>query len=187
MRDPSGRSRRRVLGAVFALGIILLGLSGCKNSTTPDGNQKARIVIRNDIGLAVDIYLDGAFQFFLEQKEYYYIENVNPKVYFLEAKKRGTQLVLQTAKIEVTENRDYTWTIASSAVVTITNHYGETLSLYGDGTFQTDITDQTSASIQAIPYGEHLFEAKRPNETEVLASTRIEILSDKVYTWTISK
>jgi hypothetical protein len=187
MRNQNQGGTPRILGAAFVLGFLLLGISGCKNSTTPEGNEKPRIIVRNNIGIAVDIYLDGVFQFYLEQKEYYYIENVSPKTYSLEARKKGTEIVLQTAKMDVTENRDYYWTISSSAVVTITNRYGETLSIYADGTYQTDVGDQSSASIQSAPYGEHLFEAKRPNQTEVLASTRIEVLSDKVYTWTIAK
>jgi hypothetical protein len=186
MRGAGRGGTWRALGTALALGALLLGLPGCKNSTTPDGDQKARIVIRNNIGIAVDIYVDGVFQFYLEQREYYFVENVSLKAYSLEARKKGTEIILQTAKMEITENRDYYWTINSSAVVTITNHYGETLSIYADGTYQTDVDNQSSASIESAPYGDHLFEAKRPNQSEVLASTRIEILSDKVYTWTIT-
>jgi len=187
MGKPAKPRIGQVLGAAVCLGILLLASSGCKNTTTPDGNENPRIIVRNNLGIAVDIYMDGVYQFFLENKEYYYIENVTLGTHLLEAKIKGTQTLLKSVSAEISENQDYTWTISSTAVVTITNNYGETLSLYGDGTYQTDLDNNSSASIQQIPYGEHLFEAKRPDESEVLVSTQIEVLEDKQYTWTITK
>jgi hypothetical protein len=184
-----GRLRKQIvaaaLGAAVCLGIFLFVSSGCKNSTTPD--EKPRITVRNDCGLAVDIYMDGVYQFYLEQKEYLYIENVTPGKHTLEAKKKGTETLLKSVSVETSATSNYTWTIKSTASVTVINHYGETLSVYGDGTYQTDLKDQESNAILNITYGEHLFEAKRPNESVVVASTRIEVLGDKAYTWTITK
>jgi hypothetical protein len=176
-----------VLGTAACLGLLLLAGAACKNSTTPDGNDKARIRINNNCGIAIDIYMDSEYKFYLEYKEYFYIENFNLGTHFLEAKKKGTDTVLKSTVAEITIQQDYTWTISSSATVVVINKYGETLSLYGDGTYQSDIDDQVTASIPDMPYGEHLFEAKRPNQTEVLASTRIDILGDNLYSWTITK
>lgn len=85
-----GRLRKQIVGAALGiavcLGIFLLASSGCKNTTTPD--EKPRITVRNNSGIAVDIYMDGAYQFYLEYKEYYYIENVAAGTHTLEAKKR---------------------------------------------------------------------------------------------------
>jgi hypothetical protein len=177
----------RVLGMSAFLGLLLSAGPGCKNSTTPDGNDEARIIVRNNCGIAVDIYLDDVYQVFLEQKEYSYIENFSLGTHVLKAKKKGTDILLKSTTGEFTQKQDYTWTITSSAVVTITNNYGETISLYGDGTYQSDLENGVSAQIPDIPYGEHLLEAKRPNQTEVLASKRIEVLGDNVYSWTITK
>jgi hypothetical protein len=185
MRRQSQQTQGHFLGAGVCLGILISLISGCKNSTTPD--DKPRIIVRNNCGIAVDIYLDGAYQFFLEFKEYYYIENISLKTYKLEAKRKATQTLLKTVSIEITQNRDYTWTISSTASLAITNNYGETLSIYGDGTYQTDIENGRSNSIQNIVYGRHLLEAKRPNTSTVVASTTIEVLEDKGYTWTITK
>jgi hypothetical protein len=187
MGKPTMRIIRQAMGAAVCLGILLSALSGCKNSTTPDEPEEARILVRNNCGIAVDIYMDAVYQFFLEDKEYYYIENLTLGTHALQAKKKGTDTVLKSISAEITEKKDYTWTINSLAVITITNKYGETLSIYGDGTYQTDIDDQGTATIQSMPYGEHLFEAKRPSQTEVLASTSFEVLEDKEYTWTITK
>jgi len=187
MTKPRNRTIRQALGMAFWLGILLSALAGCKNSTTPDEPKEARIIVRNNCGISVDIYMDGVYLFYLEYKEYYYIEDVALGTHALVAKKMGTDTLLKSISTEVSEKQDYTWTISSTAIVKIINNYGETLSVYGDGTYQTDIDDGASASIQNIPYGEHLFEAKRPDESEVLASTSFEVLEDKEYTWTITK
>ena len=184
-----GQLKKQIVGAALGmavcLGIFLLASSGCKNSTTPD--EKPRITVRNNCGIAVDIYMDGTYQFYLEHKEYLYIENVAAGKHTLEAKKRGTATLLKSVSVETTADSNYTWTIGSTATATIINHYGETLSVYGDGTYQTDLADQESNLIQNVTYGEHLFEAKRPSQSEVVASTRIEVLGDNAYTWTITK
>ena len=177
----------RALRISVCLGLLLLAGSGCKNSTTPDGNDKPRITVRNNCGIAVDIYMDGTYKFFLEHKEYYYIEDVPVGTHLLVAKRKGTDKVLKSETAEIAAASNYTWTLNSTASVAITNNYGETLSIYGDGTYQTDVDDQVTAQIGKVDYGGHLFEAKRPNQTEVLASTTIEVLGDNVYTWTITK
>ena len=184
-----GQLRKQIAGAALGtavcLGFFLLGSSGCKNTTTPD--EKPRITVRNDCGIAVDIYMDGVYQFNLESKEYYYIENVAAGKHTLEAKKKGTATLLKSISVETSATSNYTWTIGSTASVTIINHYGEKLSVYGDGAYQTDLEDQESDLVNNVPYGEHLFEAKRPSQSEVVASTRIEVLGDNGYTWTITK
>ena len=175
------------MGTAVCLGILLLASSGCKNSTTPDENKQARLFVRNNCGIAIDIYMDGVYQFFLEYKEYYYIENITLGTHQLEAKQKGTATLLKSQSMDVSQNGDYTWTITSAASIVITNKYGETLSVYGDGIYQSDVNDQGNMIIESMPYGEHLFEAKRPNESEVLASTKIEVLEDRQYSWTITK
>ncbi len=184
-----GRLKKQIVGAALStavcLGIFLVASSGCKNSTTPD--EKPRITVRNNCGIALDIYMDGVYQFYLENKEYYYIENVTAGKHALQAKKKGTETLLKSITVETTATSNYTWTIGSTASVTIINHYGETLSVYGDGAYQTDLKDRESNLVKDVPYGEHLFEAKRPSQSQVLASTRIEVLGDNGYTWTITK
>jgi hypothetical protein len=176
-----------VWGTVAILGLLILGGPACKNSTTPDGNDKARIRVNNDCGIAIDIYMDSEYKFYLEYKEYYYIENFALGKHLLEAKKKGTDTVLKSTVADITIAQDYTWTVRSSATVAVVNKYGETLSLYGDGTYQSDIDDGVTATIPNIPYGEHTLEAKRPNQSEVLKSTTINVLGDNLYTWTITK
>jgi len=187
MSKRKNRIKWPALGTAVCLGLLLLAGPGCKNSTSPDKPERARIRVNNNCGIAIDIYMDTKYQFFLENQEYFYIENFELGTHLLEAMQKGTQTTLKSTVAELTANQDYTWTVSSSAAVAVTNNYGETISLYGGGTFQTDIDNQVTATIANMPYGEHLFEAKRPDESEVLASTTIVVLGDNVYKWTITK
>jgi len=191
MRFKMGKRKNQIRwqawGTAVCLGLLLLAGSGCQNSPTTDEPDQARIRVNNNCGIAIDIYMDTKYQFFLENQEYYYIENLELGTHLLEAMQKGTQTPLKSTVAEITAKQDYTWTVSSTAAVVVTNNYGETISLYGDGTFQTDIDDQVTATISNMPYGEHLFEAKRPDESEVLASTTIVVLGDNIYKWTIAK
>jgi hypothetical protein len=183
--------KKRISGPAVAmaacLGMLLAAGPGCKNSTTPDDTGLPKITVRNNCGIAVDIFMDGTYQFFLEYKEYYYLENVATGTHVLTAKKKGTDKLLKSATAEINETSNYTWTISSTASVAITNNYGETLDIYGDGVLQDTIETGKSDSISNITYGEHPFEAKLTGTSTIVASTVIDITEDKGYTWTITK
>ncbi len=159
----------------------------CKSPTAPEEDVQPYITVRNGSGIALDIYMDGAFQFFLENNEYYYIENVAPGTHLLEAKRKDTDILVKSRTVETTADSRYTWTITSAASLRVTNNYGETLDLYGDGTFQSEIGDQAEVIAANIPYGEHLLEAKKQGGTTVVASTTIDVIEDVQYTWVIQK
>jgi subtilisin family serine protease len=159
----------------------------CKNPAGPDEDQQPYITVRNSCGIALDIYMDGTFQFYLENNEYYYIENVIPGTHLLEAKKKDTNILVKSQTAEIQENYGYTWTISSNAALKITNNYGETLDIYGDGTFQSALPDQTDLLLGSISYGEHTVEAKKQGGTTVVASTTIEVIEDITYEWIIQK
>lgn len=182
------RKAQSVLSKAFVicLGILTLFLVGCKNPAGPDDTQPY-ITVRNACGIALDIYMDGIFQFYLEDYEYYYIENVTPGTHLLEAKKKDTDILVKSETVETSGDSSYTWTITSAASLTITNNYGETLDIYGDGEFKFEIADQAETPISNIPYGEHLLEAKKTGGTTVVASTTIDIIEDIQYTWVIQK
>lgn len=183
------RKAQSVLSKAFVifLGILALFLVGCKNPTGPDDEQQPYITVRNGSGIDLDIYMDGTFQFYLANSEYYYIENVQPGTHLLEAKKKDTDILMKSRTVETTAEFSYTWTITSAAALKITNNYGETVDIYGDGAFYTDLADQGEAIISNIPYGEHLIEAKKEDSSTVVASTTIEVMEDITYTWVIQK
>lgn len=176
-----------LLGAVICLALLSLTLATCKNPTGADEDTEPYITVQNSCGIALDIYMDGTFQFYLNNNEYFYIEKVTPGTHLLEAKKKDTDFLLKSKTVEIEANYSYTWTISSEAQLKITNKYGETLDIYGDGTYQSEVPDQTDALIPSVPYGEHTMEAKKQGGTTVVASVTIDFAEDVVYTWVIQK
>jgi hypothetical protein len=174
------------LGVGLCLVSLALASFSCKNPTS-GGQAQPSITVNNGSGIALDIYMDGNFQFYLNDNEYYIIQNVSLGTHLLEAKKKDTGILMKSYTANIEANSDYIWTIVSGASLKITNHYGETLDIYGDGTYQTDIPDQSDLVIPTIPYGEHLIEAKIQGGTTVVASTTFEIMEDITYTWVIEK
>ena len=183
------RSTRSALAKAAFLCLVILAVSsvGCNNPAGPDEEQQPYITVRNGSGIALDIYMDGTFQFFLNDNEYYYIENVAPGTHLLEAKKKDTDILVKSRTVETTADYSYTWTITSEAALKITNKYGETLDIYGDGNYYAELADQTEAILSSVSYGSHLIEAKKPDSTTVVASTTIEVTEDTTYTWVIEK
>ncbi len=186
MVNPKKPKRSLPVTTAIWLGILALSLISCKNPTSADEEQPY-ITVRNSCGIALDIYMDGTFQFYLENNEYYAIQNVSTGTHLLEAKRKGTDTLIKTYTAEIASNFGYTWTITSGASLKITNNYGEALDIYGDGTFQSELADQTELIVATIPYGEHVLEAKKTGGTTVVASTTLEIIEDVIYTWVIQK
>jgi hypothetical protein len=175
------------LAIAVCLGILALALFSCKNPAGTDNDQQPYITVQNDCGIDLDIYMDGVFQFYLDNGEYYAIQNVAPGTHLLEAKKKGTDILVKSYTAETSANFSYTWTISSNAQLEITNNYGETLDIYGDGEFQSEVADQSKLLFATIPYREHLIEAKKQGGTTVVASTTIDVIEDVLYTWIIQK
>lgn len=171
----------------ICLGILALASISCKSPAGTDDEEAPYITVRNGCGIALDIYMDSALQFYLNDTEYYTIQNVSLGTHLLEAKRKDTDILVKSYTAEIAENSGYTWTISSNATLKITNNYGETLDIYGDGTFQSELTDQTDLLFATIPYGEHLVEAKKQGGTTVVASITIDIIEDITYTWIIQK
>jgi hypothetical protein len=187
MMKPRNPRAVSSLMLTVSLGFLVLALFSCKNPTGPDQDTQPYINVRNGSGIDLDIYMDGTFQFSLYNNEYYLIENVAPGEHLLEAKRMDTDILVKSFTVETTAEFGYTWTITSDATLKVTNNYGETLDIYGDGTFQSDIADQAEIIAAHFPYGEHFIEAKKSGGTTVVASITIEVLEDIMYTWVIQK
>lgn len=185
-KHKKGRSTLFV-GIVFAVGICLLASTSCKNITTPeDSTDGITVTVQNDCGIAMDIYLDKNFQFSVEYLESNNINNISLGLHEFEAKKMGTETLLSYLQVDIFEKIDYTWTILSEASLHVTNAYGETLSIYGDGELLSDIGSQGTLVVENVLYGEHLFSATTSDGTEV-ASLSLDMDENKPYLWTISK
>jgi len=166
------------------LGLLLVSLLGCKNATTDE--LPATLLVNNECGVAVDVFMDGIFEFSLDNNEYNTILDVTIGTHPLVAKKKGTETLVHEDTAEITSLQNYVWTVLSSADLTITNAYGETLTIIGDGDVQGALSDGASNTLGRIPYGEHNMEAKTQDDT-VVASLTIFIEENKEYIWTISK
>ena len=168
------------------LGILVMALFSCNNPAGPE-DTAPYITVQNGCGIALDIYMDGTFKFFLNNNEYDLIQDITTGTHLLEATKKDTAIMVRSYTAEVAADTSYTWTINSNAQMKITNNYGETLDIYGDGARYSELTDQTDIVFPTIPYGEHLLEAKKQGGTTVVASITIDVIEDILYTWIIQK
>lgn len=186
-RTSTFRSRieRKIIRSSAAL-VLLISLAAgisCKNSTTPEQTQ-ANILVGNECGTTVDVFFNGELQFTLEDQAGSTIFNVSLGTHDLVAKWEGTDKVVAAENPEVTQLSDYKWTVLSSANLTITNEYGETLNIYGDDSLLGQLENGKTDTLERIPYGEHKMEAKKSDDTVVASSTFV-IEDNTEYTWTI--
>jgi hypothetical protein len=188
MAKTKKQKKMSYLGMIVLLAIFMLALISCKNPTSPDQEPtQATITVGNVCGAAVDIYLDGTFQFSIEHLESNVIQNVSLGAHELEAKKKDTEILVSSYSFEISQLSDYIWTVQSSAIITIKNEYGETLSIYTDGSYQDDLDDQVTMIFENVPFGEHLLEAVRPSDEVKVASITVDVDENIEYLWTISK
>ena len=175
-------------GMIFWLGIFMLALICCKNPTSPDQEPThATITVGNVCGAALDIFMNGTFQFSVEHQESKVIQDLSLGTYELVAKRKDTETQISSQTFEITQLSDYIWTIQSSAVITIKNEYGQTLRIYADGSYQDDLPDQGTMIFQYVPFGEHLLEAVRPSDDVKVASLTVDVDENIEYFWTISR
>jgi hypothetical protein len=172
-------------GIVIFLGIFLCASTGCKSPEDPDAEISANIFVSNECGLAIDVYMDGVYQFPLEFLYYEVIANVSGGVYEIVAKKKGTEEVIATAMINVTASVEIWVSILYSASLKIANEYGETLNIYTNGSLQGELEDKESQVFDNVPYGEHVLEASTTSDNTLVASITINVVEEKEYTWTI--
>lgn len=175
-------------GVIFWLSIFLLAPICCKTTTGPDdGKTTATIMVSNECGVAVDIYMDQNFQFSVEYEQSNTIQNISLGEHEFEAKNKVTEIVLSILTVELLEPSEYVWTIQSEASLHITNEYGESLNIYGDGDLLSDIGSPATLIIENVLYGEHLFEAKKVSDGTTVASISIDFAENKAYFWTINQ
>ncbi len=175
-------------GILLWMSIFLLSPISCKNATGPEeGSTTARMTVNNDCGVAVDIFMDKNFQFSVEYQESKTIQNISVGEHEFDAKKKGTEIVLSNVTVNLLEPREYVLTIISEASFHVTNEYGESLNIYGDGELLSEIDSSATLIIENVLYGEHLFEAKKVSDGTTAASITVDFAENKPYFWTIKK
>jgi len=179
------RGKWRPFGIMALFGIFLMALIGCKNPEGPHVDSKANIFVSNECGVAIDVFMDGNFQFSIEFMYYEVIQNVPQGVYDIVAKKKDTEDLVASDSVNVNTSGDYWVTILSPASLKVINEYGQTLDIYTNGNYQGELDDQESQVFTNIPYGEHILEAAKTVDNTLVESMILEVIENKEYTWTI--
>jgi hypothetical protein len=192
-RKKQGRNLNFSVGILIVIGILVFLLASCESifgpkteASTSDETEEARIIIDNESGESLDIYMDGSFQFLIEDGDSKKIHNVSlGNEHKLEAKIPGTATVYDSETIDVTAYTDYTWTIGDLPDIKVTNKYGKTLKIYMDGNYQFNLVDDEDRWIMNVPYGEHFLKALKDSDNKEVASTTIDVNANKDYSWVI--
>jgi|GEM_PF-865303 len=180
-------------GIFILIGILVFLLAGCESIFGPkaeeeeeeEEEEEARIIIDNEYGESLDIYMDGTFQFLIGHTDTKKIRHVTKDEHDLEARIPGTSTVVDSTTIDVTSYTDYTWTIDDPPDINVTNYYGKTLKIYMDGNYQFDLVDKENRWIIDVAMGERHLKALKASDNKEVASTTIDVTENKDYSWVI--
>jgi hypothetical protein len=188
-----GRNLYFSAGILILIGILVFMLASCESifgpkteaSTAAATTEEARIIVYNEYMQALDIYMDGTFQFLVEDGDSHKIHDVSLDEHKLEAKLPGTSTVIDSETIDVTTYTDYAWTIDDPPDINVVNKYGKTLKIYMDGNYQFDIVDEEDRWIMDVSMGEHFLKALKTSDNKEVASITINVNTNKDYEWII--
>lgn len=185
---PQAPALPRALRIGFiGLGILALVLApaGCKSPTSPEDGE-ADILITNEVGETVDLYMDGELRFSIGDKWTIEIDNVDLAEHVLEARRAGTDAVIDSTTIDVASRIDYAWTIDDPPDIKVTNASGQAVSVEMDGVLQFRLEDDEDRWINDVAYGNRFLKARRLSDGRDVASTTITVDENEDYAWTIS-
>lgn len=188
-----GMSLYLSIGILIFVGILIFSSISCESIFGPsteeeeeeEEDEEARIIVYNNYGESLNIYMDGSFQFLLEHEDDEKIRNVSLDEHELEAKNPSTNAVVDSEEIDVTDYVDYTWTIDDAPDINVTNNYGKTLKIYMDEIYQFDLVDEENRWIIDVAFGEHFLKAVKAADSKEVASTTIDVDENTDYTWVI--
>jgi hypothetical protein len=175
------KNRAWTFGISLVVCAFMVGMIGCKADP-----PLSDIEVSNECGAAIDVYMDGIYQFFLEYGFIKTVEDVEWGTYTFEARRNPTGEFVTSEDLSVRMNEILKWRVWSSADIKITNNYGEKLRIFGDNVYVGELEDQTSSIMEHVPYGDRKLEAKLSDDT-VVASTTISVLENIIYKWTVEK
>jgi hypothetical protein len=183
MTKYKSKSARMTIAILSLLGFFLFASITCKS---PEEESLANIDVSNECGVALDIFMDDAFQFVLEYLDYDTIENVTLGVHDFVAKKKDTDFVVVAENFDIYSGGELVWTIKSPATIKVTNAYGRTVSIYANAEYQLDLEDQESITFEDVLYGEFQFDALRTSDNALVDSKYINVVENQEYIWLIS-
>lgn len=165
------------------IGTFFFLLMNCKSPTSPGGKGEADIVIYNEYGESLDIYMDGDFKFSIEHNGQVEMDDVSYGEYEFEAKKANEVIATETILVE--EDIDYSWVIDDPPDIRIYNYFGETLAIYMDGNYQFSMVAEEDRWIIDVAYGERFLVARRVDDDCQVASITINATENTDYYWFI--
>jgi hypothetical protein len=178
------RNKPWISSIVVLLIIFVSSMVSCKSPESPE-EVIATIYVSNECGIAIDVYMDGAYQFSVEFLYYDSIQDLPAGTYEIVAKEKDTEEVLHTETIDIDASGDYWVNVLYDASIKIINEYGEALYIYTNGSLQGELGDGKSQVFTNVPFGEHALEASKASDNTFVASTTINVEEEKEYTWTI--
>lgn len=154
---------------------------GCK----PDP-PLSDIEVSNECGVAIDVYMNGIFQFFLEYGFIKTVQDVEWGTYTFEARRNSTGELVSSEDLSVRVNEILKWRVWTSAEIMVANNYGEQLRIFGDNVYVGDLENLAISFMEHVPYGDRKLEARLSDDT-VVVSTTISIQENITYEWKIEK
>ncbi len=173
------------IGILAVLSMALLTSFSCKNTNDPE--MLATILAQNICGAAVDVFLNGVYQFSVEHATDETIPDVPFGTYTLEARKKGEDMLVFSGPLDITDNLKYIWVIEGPSYIVISNQYGESLDIYMNGSFVGPVPDKEGRVIPSIGFGTHEMVAARSVDGIVVEKLNLEVVEVAEYQWTIIK
>jgi hypothetical protein len=180
-------SGRRCFPAFAAIGAVLglLLLAGaCKSPIMPEDGE-ADIVIINDYGETLNIYMNGEFLYPVEHNTSVEIDNVKYGIYYFEARTVDTDELVYSDEVDVEVRSDYTFTIDDIPDINVINDFGTPLAIYMNGEYMFDLEDEENRWIIDLAFGEYFLHAIRKEDGMQIASITFDIDDYTDHTWTL--
>jgi hypothetical protein len=187
MPNLKKQERKCVAGIAFLLGIVLFSFMSCKSPSSTEENVTTTVTVNNVSGTAVDVFMDGTYEVSVDNGYTADIQNVTAGSHLFDAKKKGTEMLVFSATMDIDVNYNYTLVIQGPAKIIVNNNYGETLQVTIDGNLLGSIDDQSQATVDQVPFGEHTLVATKVSDGTEAATITIDVEEVKNYTWTITK
>lgn len=175
---------------LLMIGMVFLSFMACKSAEDPNEDDTtatdiANIMVYNDYGETLDIYMNGNFQFTLQHDESEDVDDVALDEYTMQAKLAGTDQIVDEEKIDVSAYTTYTWTIDDPPDINIINNSGIDLMIYVNDQFTFNLVDEENRWIMNVAYGEYTIKAIKVSNDAEYSSITLEVDDNIDYSWTI--
>jgi hypothetical protein len=171
---------------IVTLSLVGISLIASFNCKSPEEESLAQIDVSNECGVAIDVFMDGVFQFALDYLGVDTIPDVTLGIHDFMATKKDTDFVVVSESFDIYSGGDLVWTITSPATIKVTNASGQTVSIYANAEYQVDLDDQENITFEDVLYGEYQFDAVRTIDSRLVDSKYINVVENKEYIWLIS-